>query len=162
MLWASNWWRRTPTHQDVVQRAGTTWKSHFSELSQVTQTCYNIPLDELIIAHSIISSEMTSDHPTVENRKTAKSSKTSFDGDNCTYPRAIFPSHVQRPSAVNFMLEVKVMQVRNLHNSPVATLCQLAMAQQLCLLVWAWDLSSSHCTRATRSAQEARQEMHIA
>ena len=51
-----------------------------------------MPLDELIIVHSKTASEMTSDHPTVDNRRTGRCSKTSFDGDNWTYPRAIFPS----------------------------------------------------------------------
>ena len=95
--------------------------------------------------HSKVSSEMTSNHPTIDNRRTAKCSKTSFGGAKWTYPRAIFPSHVQRPPAVNFMLEIKVMQVRNLHNSPMVTLCQWAMAQQICLFeLETWTIPGPH------------------
>ena len=90
-MWASNWWRRTPSHQDVVQQVGTTWKSHSSELSQITQTSCNMPLDELIIAHSKISSEMTSDRPTADNRRTGTCSRDKLWRWRLNLPQGYIP-----------------------------------------------------------------------
>ena len=88
-------------------------KHTFSELSWVPQTML---LNELIIMHSKTSSEMTLNHPTVDNRRTA-ALKTSFDSANLPQgysrqqmgaPCISFQLAVeQRPPAVNFTLEIK-------------------------------------------------------